>query len=178
MAGSASWDRVETEVGRVVFAVDAGGALKVLGFARDRSPARVLARALPGWTGVRVPMPDLGARIAAFVAGAARSIDADVAPEGTPFQHRVWAALRAIPYGETRAYGEQTAAVGSPGAARAVGRASGANPIALAIPCHRVMGADGALTGFAAGVRIKARLLANEAPGRGRRQRALAFTAP
>jgi methylated-DNA-[protein]-cysteine S-methyltransferase len=83
-------------------------------------------------------------------------------PAGTPFQHRVWAALRAIPYGETRSYSELAAALGSPGAARAVGLANGRNPISIVVPCHRVVGADGSLTGYGGGVERKAALLAHE----------------
>lgn len=81
---------------------------------------------------------------------------------GTPFQRRVWAALRRIPPGETTTYGALAAAIGAPGAARAVGRANGQNPIAIAVPCHRVIGAGGALTGYAGGVDRKRWLLEHE----------------
>ena len=81
---------------------------------------------------------------------------------GTSFQRRVWSALRRIPPGETRSYAELARGIGCPGAARAVGAANGANPVALVIPCHRVIGADGRLTGYAAGVRRKRWLLAHE----------------
>ena len=83
-------------------------------------------------------------------------------PPGTPFQRTVWAALLKIPYGETRTYGQIAAAIGHPGAARAVGMACRTNPIGLIIPCHRVVGADGALTGYAGGLDLKARLLRHE----------------
>ncbi|MFW2512773.1 methylated-DNA--[protein]-cysteine S-methyltransferase [Demequina sp. SO4-13] len=83
-------------------------------------------------------------------------------PRGTAFRRRVWDALREIPQGQTRTYGAIAAALGSPGASRAVGGACGANPIALFVPCHRVSGADGAITGFAWGVSIKRALLARE----------------
>ncbi|WP_144268057.1 methylated-DNA--[protein]-cysteine S-methyltransferase [Demequina sp. NBRC 110055] len=86
-----------------------------------------------------------------------------VATPGTAFRARVWEALRAIPAGETRTYGQVAAALGSPGASRAVGAACGANPVALFVPCHRVTGASGALTGFAWGVAVKRSLLAREA---------------
>ena len=86
----------------------------------------------------------------------------DMAPGGTRFQSRVWAALAKIPYGETRRYGEIAAALGSPGAARAVGHANGRNPVALIIPCHRVIGADGRLTGYAGGITRKRWLLNHE----------------
>lgn len=81
------------------------------------------------------------------------------APEGTDFQKRVWAALAKIPYGVTRTYGQQAAAIGSPKAFRAVGLANGRNPVAIIIPCHRVIGADGSLTGFGGGMRRKQFLL-------------------
>ena len=85
-----------------------------------------------------------------------------LAPAGTPFQHSVWTLLRRIPFGETRTYGELASEIGHPGAARAVGRANGANPICVIVPCHRVIGADGGLTGFAFGADLKRRLLALE----------------
>jgi methylated-DNA-[protein]-cysteine S-methyltransferase len=81
------------------------------------------------------------------------------AAHGTPFQLRVWAALRRIPYGATRTYGEQAAAIGSPRACRAVGLANGRNPIAIIVPCHRVIGSDGSLTGFGGGLSRKQFLL-------------------
>ena len=81
---------------------------------------------------------------------------------GTEFQNRVWNALRTIPFGETRSYGEIADQIGSSKAVRAVGAANGRNPIPIIVPCHRVIGADGTLTGFAGGLEIKARLLALE----------------
>ena len=86
-----------------------------------------------------------------------------VAPEGTDFQRQCWAALRRIPYGETRTYGQQAVMVGNPKAMRAVGLANGHNPIAVIIPCHRVIGADGSLTGFGGGLPRKRFLLDLEA---------------
>lgn len=87
---------------------------------------------------------------------------------GTPFQRRVWAALRRIPAGETTTYGALAAALGAPAAARAVGLACGRNPIAIAVPCHRVVGADGRLTGYAGGLERKRWLLSHERRARGR----------
>ncbi|MFN3763308.1 MAG: methylated-DNA--[protein]-cysteine S-methyltransferase, partial [Anaerolineae bacterium] len=78
---------------------------------------------------------------------------------GTPFQRRVWEELRRVPYGQTVAYGELARRVGRPGAARAVGRAVGANPVPIIVPCHRVVGADGSLVGYGGGLEIKAALL-------------------
>ena len=82
-----------------------------------------------------------------------------LAPEGTAFQKSVWNALQKIPYGETRSYGEIAQAIGNPAACRAVGLANHNNPIAIVIPCHRVIGANGALTGYASGLAIKRQLL-------------------
>lgn len=97
-----------------------------------------------------------------YFADGRREFDLPLAAVGTPFQQRVWAALCAIPFGETRNYGGLAAQLGRPHAARAVGRANATNPICLIVPCHRVIGRDGSLTGFAFGEKIKARLLAHE----------------
>ena len=86
-----------------------------------------------------------------------------IAPQGTAFQRRVWTALTGIPYGETRTYTQQAHAIGQPAAVRAVGAANGRNPISLIVPCHRVIGADGAMTGYAGGLAAKRMLLELEA---------------
>jgi methylated-DNA-[protein]-cysteine S-methyltransferase len=100
--------------------------------------------------------------IDAYFAGKLRTFTVPLAAEGTDFQHRVWSALVAIPYGETRSYGALAADLGNPNASRAVGRANATNPICLLVPCHRVIGADGSLTGFAFGEDIKRELLTHE----------------
>lgn len=102
------------------------------------------------------------AQLCEYFAGARKSFDLPLAPAGTPFQRAVWDALCAIPYGETRTYAQIAAAVGKPKACRAVGLANNRNPIAIFIPCHRVIGADGRLTGYAGGLEIKKTLLALE----------------
>ena len=102
------------------------------------------------------------AQLREYFAGTWRTFDLPLAPRGTAFQQRVWAALRAIPYGETRTYGELAAAIGSPSASRAVGMANHHNPISIVIPCHRVIGANGTLTGYTGGLEIKRKLLALE----------------
>ena len=94
--------------------------------------------------------------------GARRSFDLPLDFRGTAFQQRVWAALLAIPYGETRSYGDIAAAIGQPTASRAVGAANGRNPISIIAPCHRVVGSNGALTGFAGGLETKIWLLDHE----------------
>jgi len=103
-------------------------------------------------------------QVAAYFAGTRRDFSLPLAPAGTPFQQRVWAALRAIPFGTTRSYGDLARELRS--SPRAVGRANATNPICLIVPCHRIIGADGSLTGFAFGEDLKRRLLEHErAPG-------------
>lgn len=94
-----------------------------------------------------------------YLAGERRYFDLPLKLEGTPFQQLVWQALRDIPYGETRSYGELAAAIGRPKACRAVGMANHNNPLAIIVPCHRVIGANGRLTGYAGGLEIKRALL-------------------
>jgi methylated-DNA-[protein]-cysteine S-methyltransferase len=99
----------------------------------------------------------------AYFAGERRDFDdLALAPEGTAFQRRVWGALRRIPYGSTTSYGALARRIGAPRAARAVGAANGANPLAILQPCHRVVGSDGSLAGFAGGLQVKAWLLRHE----------------
>ena len=98
----------------------------------------------------------------AYFAGERRDFDLPLAPAGTDFQRAVWETLRAIPYGQTRTYGEIAAAVGRPRAVRAVGQANHVNPLPIFIPCHRVVGKGGALTGYAGGLDLKRALLALE----------------
>ena len=99
------------------------------------------------------------AQLREYFAGERTTFDLPLRPSGTPFEQRVWDALRRIPYGETTSYGAIAAALGEPGAARAVGRANGRNPIPVIVPCHRVIGADGSLTGFGGGLACKRALL-------------------
>ena len=102
-------------------------------------------------------------QLAAWFAGERLEFDVDLAPAGTEFQRRVWDELRRIDYGDTISYGELARRVGRPGAARAVGLANGRNPISIIVPCHRVIGADGSLTGYGGGIERKRRLLDLEA---------------
>ena len=94
-----------------------------------------------------------------YFAGTRREFDVPLDPEGTPFQRAVWEVLRGIPYGTTITYGEQARRLGDPGKARAVGAANGRNPLSIVVACHRVVGASGALTGFAGGMAAKQWLL-------------------
>jgi methylated-DNA-[protein]-cysteine S-methyltransferase len=121
-------------------------------------------RPLDGAFGPRADdvLPAARAQLAAYFAGELREFDLPLATTGTPFQQEVWAALRSVPYGRTCTYGELAAAVGRPAAVRAVGAANGRNPLSVVVPCHRVVGAGGALTGYAGGLERKAYLLALE----------------
>lgn len=100
-----------------------------------------------------------------YFAGRLRTFSVPCAPSGTPFQLAVWQALCDIPYGQTRSYGELAAALGKPSASRAVGAANGRNPLSVIVPCHRVIGKDGSLTGYAGGLGIKQTLLQLEGIG-------------
>lgn len=99
------------------------------------------------------------AELREYFAGERKTFTVPLAPKGTPFQQRVWAALQTIPYGETRSYGEIAAQIGNPKACRAVGMANNRNPLPIFIPCHRVVGSDGKLVGYAGGLDIKTYLL-------------------
>jgi methylated-DNA-[protein]-cysteine S-methyltransferase len=139
-------------VGPLSVAVDGSGAVKCLAFG---------ARDLPGLPDMRAIAP-VRAQLEAYFAGERRAFDLTLAPDGTAFQVAVWQGLLTIPFGETMSYGMLANRVGRSGAFRAVGAANGANPIAIIIPCHRVIGSDGRLTGFGGGIPIKAQLLALE----------------
>jgi methylated-DNA-[protein]-cysteine S-methyltransferase len=102
-------------------------------------------------------------QLSEYFAGKRMYFDLPLEPDGTAFQKKVWQALREIPFGKTRSYLDLAKRVGSPRASRAVGAANGKNPLSIIVPCHRVVGADGSLTGFAGGLEIKAALLALEA---------------
>ena len=102
-------------------------------------------------------------QLAEYFAGKRQSFDLPLDPQGTPFQRAVWDALLAIPFGETRTYGQLAKQLGNPNATRAVGAANGRNPISIIVPCHRVVGSTGKLTGFAGGLHTKSFLLELEA---------------
>jgi methylated-DNA-[protein]-cysteine S-methyltransferase len=104
-------------------------------------------------------LPEVREQLAAYFARDLQSFDLPLATGGTPFQASVWAALREVPYGATCTYADIAAAIGRPTAVRAVGAANGRNPVCLVVPCHRVVGADGSLTGYAGGVERKQWLL-------------------
>jgi len=111
-------------------------------------------------------LEDAATQLQEYFAGERREFDLPLAARGTAFQQRVWAALAEIPYGHTMTYGQVAARLGLvPGASRAVGSANGSNPIPIVVPCHRVIGANGTLTGFGGGIDRKRTLLALESPG-------------
>jgi len=134
------------------------GALAMLEFERGRRPPRVEL----DWREDRKPFREALKQLEAYFAGRLHRFELRLAPEGTPFQRQVWDALLEIPYGQTRSYGEMARRIGAPKAARAVGLANGSNPISIVIPCHRVIGASGKLTGYGGGLDTKRRLLALE----------------
>lgn len=117
----------------------------------------------PAWTHTREALPEVRAQIDAYFAGTRTTFDLDLYPPATEFQAAVLGVLATIPFGETRSYGEVARTIGRPSASRAVGAANGANPIPLILPCHRVIGSGGDLTGFGGGLDRKRFLLAHEA---------------
>ena len=112
-----------------------------------------------GWSADSGAFNDAVDQLGAYFAGELTDFDIELDLRGTEFQQRVWKALLTIPYGETRSYGEIAEQIGAPGSARAVGLANGHNPIAIVIPCHRVIGANGSLTGYGGGLDRKRILL-------------------
>jgi len=138
---------IETPFGPILAQVNAAGALTHLKFGA------------PGAGEDTAENPAVAKQLTEYFAGQRKEFDLPLAPNGTEFQQRVWKELARIPYGETISYAELAKRVGSQGAARAVGRANATNPIAIVVPCHRVIGADGSLTGYAYGVELKRNLL-------------------
>ncbi|HEY6064947.1 MAG TPA: methylated-DNA--[protein]-cysteine S-methyltransferase [Thermoanaerobaculia bacterium] len=157
------WCEISSPAGRLLLAGD-GHALSRIHFQDGPHPM-----AIPdGWERTEEPFADAIGELDAYFAGRLTKFQVPIAPEGTPFQREVWTALTRIPYGETVSYGELTRRLGRPNASRAVGAANGRNPIPIIVPCHRVVGANGALTGFGGGLSIKRMLLDLEAEWSGR----------
>ena len=119
----------------------------------------------PRWEQRDDAFADVRSQLVEYFDGRRSEFDVPLGLEGNPFELRVWQALCEIPYGETESYGELAARIGHPGSARAVGAANGRNPISIVVPCHRVIGASGSLTGYAGGLDAKRRLLELEARG-------------
>lgn len=153
--------RIGTPIGDLLIAVDGqSGALRRLEF-EDGRGADALIQQAGGELSREVPASgtEVAQQLADYFAGKRRAFDLLLAPHGTAFQRRVWEALVEIPHGQTVSYGALAERLGSPGAVRAVGRANGQNPIAIVVPCHRVIGADGSLTGYGGGIWRKRALL-------------------
>ncbi len=147
-------------LGPLQVAFTRSGALTYLGFA-DHEPRTGLLAALAQRAAELDPHPrldDLQAQLEAYFGGHLHTFDVHLDLRGTPFQQRVWSALQAIPFGETRTYGQLAATLGDPERARAVGAANGANPVSILVPCHRLVGLRG-LTGYAGGIARKQALL-------------------
>lgn len=157
-------DRIDSPIGELVLVVD-GDRLCALDYADCEARMLRLLRRRYGPVEL-VPAHDpqgFRAALRAYFAGEFQALDAiPITTAGTPFQERVWALLRSIPVGEARAYGAVAAELGNVSASRAVGLANALNPIALVVPCHRLIGARGALTGYAGGLWRKRWLLAHE----------------
>lgn len=140
----------------MLMADDAG--LRRIDFVNGRSPVR----SDPHWRESAEYLGETVRQLLAYFAGELEAFDLPLVPQGTPFQLAVWKRLCEIPYGETISYGELARRVGNPNASRAVGLANGSNPIPIVIPCHRVIGSNGKLTGYGGGLPIKEKLLALE----------------
>jgi methylated-DNA-[protein]-cysteine S-methyltransferase len=145
---------MESPVGRLLLSADEEGLRQLL-FAEARRPVAPDA----AWREDPAPLAEAIRQLRAYFAGELRAFDLALAPRGTGFQARVWRELLNIPWGETISYGELAARIGNPNASRAVGLANGANPIAIIIPCHRVIGSNGKLTGYGGGLKTKEWLL-------------------
>jgi methylated-DNA-[protein]-cysteine S-methyltransferase len=151
------WHQIESPVGELLLAGDRV-RLKLIHF--QSGPH---AHTPPAdWLRDPAPFASAVSQLAEYFAGRRRTFDLPLAPRGTEFQQTVWAALTRIPYGSTLSYGELARRIGKPQASRAVGLANGANPLPIVVPCHRVIGADGSLTGFGGGLDAKRKLLALE----------------
>src|SRR5690348_10076292 len=146
---------MDTPVGRLMLASDERG-LRRIDFVNGNT------RTDPAWHENAAALRETIRQVRAYFAGELKEFDVPLAPEGTAFQKNVWRHLCEISYGETISYGELARRIGNPKASRAVGLANGANPIPIVIPCHRVIGSNGKLTGYGGGLPIKEKLLALE----------------
>ncbi|MEZ5331002.1 MAG: methylated-DNA--[protein]-cysteine S-methyltransferase [Thermoanaerobaculia bacterium] len=150
----------DTPLDRMVAAVDGDGAVVLLVFLNGRSPEEQVAGlgADVEWSAAQCSA--VVEAVQSWFAGDADALDAfPLHASGSDFQHRVWREVRKVGWGETASYGEIASRLGRPGASRAVGRANATNPICLAVPCHRIVGSDGSLTGYGGGIATKQALL-------------------
>jgi len=146
-----------TTIGELLLAGD-GQSLSLLGFPEGKMARRHDSH----WIRASQPFVDVTRQLDGYFAGELQVFDVQLELAGTSFQQTVWSALKMIPYGETCTYGELAARIGRPRASRAVGAANGVNPVPIIIPCHRVIGSNGSLTGFGGGIRTKQTLLGIE----------------
>jgi methylated-DNA-[protein]-cysteine S-methyltransferase len=151
------YTRIDSPVGKLLLAADAQG-LRQVSFESSKRAAPVQRQ----WRENNSPFAEVIRQLQAYFGGELREFKLRLAPEGTEFQLRVWNSLRTIPYGETISYAQLAQKIGNPQAVRAVGLANGCNPIPIIVPCHRVIGSDGSLTGFGGGLANKKILLALE----------------
>jgi methylated-DNA-[protein]-cysteine S-methyltransferase len=161
------FDRVSTPIGTMLVLSDARGNLRALDWEGYETRMQRLLRLHYGESAVQLvsgrSVASLRDPLSAYFAGELNAlIGLPVLTGGTPFQREVWSALRAIPVGETTSYGALAKRIGRPAAVRAVGLANGANPVGVVVPCHRVIGADGSLTGYAGGLERKRWMLEHE----------------
>jgi methylated-DNA-[protein]-cysteine S-methyltransferase len=152
-----TYTRIDSPLGPLLLVADEAG-LRQIHFVNGRRPAKPE----PEWQEDATLLQETIRQLRAYFAGDLETFDLPLAPEGTPFQRNVWKLLCDIPYGETISYGELARRIGNPKASRAVGLANGSNPIPIIIPCHRVIGSNGKLTGYGGGLPIKEKLLALE----------------
>jgi methylated-DNA-[protein]-cysteine S-methyltransferase len=152
-----AYTEVPSPVGPLLLAADDSG-LRHIEFVNGRYEVRPDS----SWRNDAGPFREPVRQLQAYFAGELETFDLQLAPRGTTFQLAVWHRLREIPYGETISYGELARRLGNPNASRAVGLANGSNPIPIVIPCHRVIGSNGKLTGYGGGLPIKEKLLALE----------------
>jgi len=145
---------VDSPIGELLLTGD-GTSLHHLSMQNGRRPLR----RDPAWTRDDHAFADVAGQLEGYFAGARHTFDVPLTLNGNPFEQRVWAELLTIPYGETASYGQIARQIGSPDAPRAVGLANGRNPVAVIVPCHRVIGANGTLTGYGGGLERKRLLL-------------------
>lgn len=162
-AASPAWRRdVDTPIGSIVVLASERGVRAVLWPGEDTDRVRVDAADAPAPASAAHVLDLAVCQLGEYFAGTRTEFDLPLDPIGTPFQLAAWEALRTIPYGRTISYGEQARRLGDARKARSIGAANGRNPISIIVPCHRVVGADGSLTGFAGGLEVKAWLLDHE----------------
>lgn len=153
---------VDSPVGPIILSADAWGRLTGAQFGDGPDAGTALDADGTGGAATRV-LDDTKQQLLEYCGGRRTRFEIPLAMEGSPFQHRVWALLQQIPFGTTVSYGRLAARLGRPGAARAVGHANPRNPVAVIVPCHRVVGSTGRLTGYGGGLRTKQHLLDLEA---------------